>query len=508
MAAAFPPPPNGPPPAKVRRSPKRTRPTVPQSGASDGFWSRLFFQPCCAEAPDVFKSPYALQIDQVLERSKVGKEHLGAVLQKLALATHSPSCRVFFSDCFDEDAWEVWLAYATEQQQVPFLTIITDPGEGGRPGEFEFTQSEVQEVLAARELARLVLAKQPLPARITASACRDSVINNAFWRNTFDMAGQILGAKRALVADAMFPDSVADLKDNQLRLWPTFQTIFTGNTAVDTLDLSKCPVLFQELGAAGLADVTDVIHTAKVRRVLLAECNLRGDLEDMAIVPRFEEIDLRGNKRVTGTLGALGHLTKMQKFNLANCTSVCGSLDALSSWRGLTSLNLYGLGNVRGDLSVLGRMKQLTELILGRCSNISGDLSDVGELGSLTSLDLSRCGRLTGELGELAGLSSLAKLSLGGSEQVEGNLEAMHTLTNLDSLNLTICGRVEGDVGVLVLMPGLRIIKLHGCRKLEGDLMALANLTKLEYVSVRRCQKVTTDAPAFKAALPECELFS
>lgn len=415
---------------------------------------------------------------------------------------------MFYSDSFDEITWDVWLAYSSKQQQVPFLSIITDPGEDGKAGQFEFTQPEHQEVLAAREIARLVQEGEPLPRLLTSPPCQDSLLNSLFWRNAFDMAGQILGMHRGLMGNAMFPDTVVDLRDNKLRLWPTFATIFLGNTTACQLDLTKCPLLFKELDEAGLVEVTDLMYSSALTEVLLGDCALQGDLADMATLPRFERIDLHGNKKVTGRLDAVASMSNMTDFDLSGCTSVGGSLNSLSGWRNLTSLKLHGLGNVQGELRTLKRMTQLAVLDLGRCSGIHGDLSDLSGLVNLTSLDLSRCRKLVGDLRSLDSLTALQSLVLSGSDKFRGTLESLSTLNALKQLELNLCSLIEGDVSALLSMPHLEVAKLHGCRSIHGDLISLTEMQHLVYISVRKCRKIKNDHALFKQQLPDCELFS
>lgn len=185
--------------------------------------------------------------------------------------------------------------------------------------------------------------------------------------------------------------------------------------------------------------------------------NTSGDISALANMDYLHSIILFGGD-ITGDIGALGRLPKLDTLILRDAPNVTGDLEALTGLR-LLSLMLNGT-NVKVDLSTVAQFEVLSyiELVSPQVSgdvgtleklkflryvtvdspNITGDVSAFTRHINITQLCLSSP-RITGDISSLSNLYNLQHLDLHDTG-VTGNLNALCGLEKLNQTNFTNTG--------------------------------------------------------------------
>lgn len=108
-----------------------------------------------------------------------------------------------------------------------------------------------------------------------------------------------------------------------------------------------------------------------------------GDLSDLSDV-NISDLDLRGNKQITGRLEDLSHMTSLTACKLS-IPLITGNISTLAD-RPMTSITLDGSSEVTGNLSSLSNMTSLTYLGLSS-TKVTGDTSSLRNLTNLTTFN-------------------------------------------------------------------------------------------------------------------------
>ena len=133
---------------------------------------------------------------------------------------------------------------------------------------------------------------------------------------------------------------------------------------------------------------------------------------------RLRALDLSGNKRVSGGLGACAILSSLK---LGGCEGLSGGLEPLRGLERLTYLLDLQHEGMSGGLEPLRGLTLLTHLDLQHCKGLSGDVEPLGGLARLARLELGWCTRLAGDVAPLRGLVQVTRLTLEGCPGLTGD---------------------------------------------------------------------------------------
>jgi Leucine-rich repeat (LRR) protein len=245
--------------------------------------------------------------------------------------------------------------------------------------------------------------------------------------------------------------------------------------AIDTLDLSGCPIRDEEL--RHLDDLADIrglnlsataITPAGLSRLrsirsltsLALGGRLIGDaaLNVVADLTTLQTLSVEGTFISDAGLKKLGRLNHLQVLDLSGTPITDAGLAHLAPLADLQSLTLTDTQVGGSGLVGLRSLKHLQKLVLARTPIQDSSVTHIAALPSVTDLDLSATSLTDAGLAHLKGMTRLQSLRLKKTAVTDNGLLVLTNLRELQFLDLTESSVTNAGLGRLrTLCPRCRI---------------------------------------------------
>lgn len=295
-----------------------------------------------------------------------------------------------------------------------------------------------------------------------------------------------------------------DLSQSQLFTEAGLAHLFTGMTALLTLNLSwcrlslaglahmKCLTALQTLDLSGISFIGNILVILK-DLTALENLNLnRCDLKDYELtyfkgMTALLNLNIGQSEIVGNGLIHLKDSNALQTLILCDCKKLSDiNLAYVTGMTALQTLNLGGCENLTDYCLIFIKvLANLRTLILGRCYQFTdAGLTQLNSLTALRKLDLEGCIELTNAgLAQFKNLTALQTLILRQCIQLtNAGLAHITAMTALEELDLSECDNYT-DAGLARIrgLTALRRLDLYNCKNITGSgLVHLRNLTALK----------------------------